>query len=157
MTDDDTITFRLAVPGDLDAIVALLVDDALGAVREHPGTPAAVCYVEAFDDMHANPNQDLMVVDDGGTVAGYLELSFVRGLSRKGMLRAQIESVRIAGHLRGRGVGKRFFETAIERARTRGAAMIQLTTDKTRPDALRFYEQLGFTASHEGMKLSLRD
>jgi len=154
MTDTADPSFRLATRDDLDAIIAMLVDDPLGAVRETPGTPAAACYVEAFEDMDGDPKQELIVVDDGA-VAGCLELSFVRGLSRRGMLRAQIESVRVADRLRGRGVGHQLFEFAIDRARQRGAGLIQLTTDKTRPDAMRFYEQLGFVASHEGMKLAL--
>jgi len=154
MSSDTQISFRLAAPEDLDAIVDMLVDDPLGATRETPGTPAAACYVEAFEDMDTNPKQDLIIVDDGGAVAGCLELTYVRGLSRRGMLRAQIESVRVAGYLRGQGVGQKLFEYAIGRARERGAGLVQLTTDKTRPDAVRFYEQLGFVASHEGMKLS---
>lgn len=155
MSDAPPITIRSAHPGDLDAIVAMLADDPLGADRERPGSPPAGCYTEAFAAMDADPNQELVVVDEAGAAVGYLELSFVRGLSRQGMLRAQIETVRVAGHLRGRGVGRQLFEAAIERARARGAGLVQLTTDKARPDALRFYEKLGFVASHEGMKLSL--
>jgi len=155
MTDERDILIRMARADDLDAVVALLVDDPLGAERETPGAPAARCYTDAFAAMAADPNQDLLIVEHEGVVAGYLELSFVQGLSRQGMLRAQIESVRIAPQLRGKGVGRQMFEAAFTRAEARGAAMIQLTTDKTRPDAIRFYEGLGFTASHEGMKKAL--
>lgn len=157
MTDDEPITIRAARPGDLAAIVAMLADDPLGAARERPGDPPAACYADAFAAMDADPNQELLVVDAAGAAAGYLELSFVQGLSRQGMLRAQIETVRVAARLRGRGVGRRLFEAAIARAAERGAGLVQLTTDKSRPDALRFYEQLGFAASHEGMKLALED
>ena len=152
---DTDLTIRAAVHADLDAIVAMLADDPIGATRERPGAPAAAAYQDAFAAMDADPNQELIVADDAGRAVGCLELSFLRGLSRMGMLRAQIESVRVARHLRGRGVGNMLFAHAIARARDRGAAIVQLTSDKARPDAIRFYEQLGFTASHEGLKRSL--
>jgi ribosomal protein S18 acetylase RimI-like enzyme len=144
--------FRRATAADLPAIVALLADDMLGATRERPGDPA---YDAAFAAIEADPNQFLAVVEEAGHVIGCLQLSFIPGLSRLGMWRGQIESVRIAASHRGGGLGRRMFEWAIEACRARGCGLVQLTTDKARPDALRFYEALGFVASHEGMKLAL--
>jgi GNAT superfamily N-acetyltransferase len=142
---------RRATAADLDAIVALLADDMLGAGREKPGDPA---YAAAFAAIEADPNQLLAVADEEGRVVGCLQLSFIPGLSRLGMWRGQIESVRIAASHRGAGLGRRMFEWAIGECRARGCGLVQLTTDKARPDARRFYESLGFAASHEGMKLS---
>jgi ribosomal protein S18 acetylase RimI-like enzyme len=144
--------FRRATAADLPAIVALLADDMLGATRERPGDPA---YGAAFAAIEADANQFLAVVEEAGHVVGCLQLSFIPGLSRLGMWRGQIESVRIAASHRGGGLGRRMFEWAIEACRARGCGLVQLTTDKARPDALRFYESLGFVASHEGMKLAL--
>jgi GNAT superfamily N-acetyltransferase len=143
---------RRATVADLDAIVALLADDMLGAGREKPGDPA---YAAAFAAIDADPNQYLAVAEEDGRVVGCLQLSFIPGLSRLGMWRGQIESVRIAASHRGAGLGRRMFEWAIEQCRARGCGLVQLTTDKARPDARRFYESLGFVSSHEGMKLSL--
>lgn len=144
--------FRRAVAADLPAIVALLADDILGAGREVPGDPA---YAAAFAAIEADANQMLAVADQDGRVVGCLQLSFVPGLSRRGMWRGQIESVRIAADQRGSGLGRRMFEWAIAQCRERGCGLVQLTTDKARPQARRFYESLGFQASHEGMKLGL--
>jgi GNAT superfamily N-acetyltransferase len=142
---------RRAIAADLDAIVALLADDVLGAGREKPGHPA---YGAAFAAIEADANQLLAVVEEDGRIVGCLQLSFIPGLSRLGMWRGQIESVRVAANHRGAGLGRRMFEWAIGECRARGCGLVQLTTDKARPDARRFYESLGFTASHEGMKLS---
>ncbi len=144
--------FRRATAADVPAIVALLADDVLGAAREKPGDPA---YDAAFAAIEADPNQFLAVVEDGGAVIGCLQLTFLPGLSHRGLWRGQIESVRIAASHRGAGLGRHMFDWAIERCRERGCGMVQLTTDKSRGDARRFYESLGFTASHEGMKLVL--
>lgn len=157
MTD---ITFRRATAEDLPAIVALLADDALGAGREDPGPPVNPAYAAAFAAIEADANQYLAVVERDGQgggrqVIGCLQLSFIPGLSRLGAWRGQIESVRIASGERGGGLGRRMFEWAIEECRERGCALVQLTTDKAREDARRFYEGLGFRASHEGMKLTL--
>ena len=144
--------FRRATAADVPAIVALLADDVLGAAREKPGDPA---YDAAFAAIEADPNQFLAVVEEGGAVIGCLQLTFLPGLSHRGLWRGQVESVRIAASHRGGGLGRRMFDWAIERCRERGCGMVQLTTDKSRADARRFYESLGFTASHEGMKLVL--
>lgn len=147
--------FRRARAEDLQAIVALLADDPLGQGREDPGWPVNSRYVDAFAAIDADPNQLLAVVEEVGLVVGCLQLSFIPGLSRLGLWRGQIESVRIAASHRGGGLGRAMFEWAIAECRERGCGLVQLTTDKARPDALRFYERLGFVASHEGMKLSL--
>lgn len=153
MTD---VQFRRATREDLPAIVAVLADDHLGKTREDPRLPLDARYVTAFEAMDRDPNQFLaVVVAFDGALVGCLQLSFIPGLSRLGMLRGQIESVRIAASQRGGGLGRMMFEWAIAECRTRGCGLVQLTTDKARPDALRFYESLGFKASHEGMKLAL--
>ena len=152
MTD---FVFRPATADDLPAIVEMLADDDLGSQREDTSTPLNVRYANAFTAIDRDPNQLLAVVEIGGDLAGCLQLTFIPGLSRLGMWRGQIESVRIASNQRGAGLGRKMFEWAIEECRRRGCELVQLTTDNSRPDALRFYESLGFTASHEGMKLGL--
>lgn len=154
----NTVTDRMirkAVRADLPAIVALLADDPLGAAREDTGPPLDPRYAEAFAAIERDPNQLLAVVDDGGTVIGCLQITFIPGLSRRGMLRGQIESVRVAAARRKSGLGRLMFDWAIAECRRRGCGLVQLTTDKSRADAQRFYQSLGFTASHEGMKLPL--
>lgn len=144
---------RLATPEDVDGIVALLADDPLGKRRERPGDPA---YAVAFAKISDDPNNELWVLEGtGGLVVGTMQLTFIPGLSRLGATRAQIESVRIAPSLQGKGVGTWIFDRLIERSRAKGANLVQLTSDKTRPDAHRFYERLGFVATHDGFKLSL--
>ena len=149
------LTFRRASAADLEDIVALLADDELGRKREDPDPPLNPRYIDAFAAIDADRNQFLAVVEEGGQIVGCLQLSFIPGLSRLGLWRGQIESVRIASTRRGGGLGKRLFEWAIEECRKRGCEIVQLTTDKSRTDARRFYEGLGFVASHEGMKLAL--
>jgi GNAT superfamily N-acetyltransferase len=149
------IAFRRATEADIPVIVAMLADDALGAAREDISTPVAEAYVRAFRAIDADPNQYLTVMTDDGVVVGTLQLTFIAGLSRKGALRGQIEAVRIAAGHRGAGLGQKLFEWAIEECRGRGCRTVQLTTDKSRADAHRFYDRLGFTASHIGYKLAL--
>lgn len=143
-------TIRRATADDVPAIVAMLADDPLGARRESPGDPA---YGAAFADIDADQNQYLAVADVGGEVVGTMQLTFIPGLSRRGATRALIEAVRVRSDRRGGGIGRQLTEWAIEEARGRGAALVQLTTDASRADAHRFYERLGFVASHVGMKL----
>lgn len=155
MSKNDTgdLIFRQAHEGDVLAIVEMLADDELGASRERPGDPV---YAAVFAEMATDPNNELWVIEGlGARVLGCLQLTIIPGLSRLGARRAMIESVRVHDDLRGRGVGRWFFEKAIERSRAREAQLVQLTSDKTRPDAIRFYESLGFVASHEGLKLKL--
>ncbi len=152
------LTFRRARLNDLSVIVGLLADDPLGSKRENPTEPPDPRYVAAFAALDADSNQLLAVVEGpDGIILGCLQLSFIPGLTRLGMWRGQIEGVRIAASRRGEGLGQRMFEWAIDECRRRGCGLVQLTTDKTRPDAHRFYEALGFVASHEGMKLDLSD
>jgi GNAT superfamily N-acetyltransferase len=149
--------FRAATVDDLPAILALLVDDALGRLREDLGTQTNPRYLEAFAAIERDPNQLLAVADQDGLVVGCLQLTFIPGLSRRGMWRGQIEAVRVAASPRGSGVGRAMMLWAIEHCRARGCGLVQLTTDKRRADAHRFYAGLGFEASHEGMKLTLPD
>jgi GNAT superfamily N-acetyltransferase len=145
---------RRAAKADLPAIVALLMDDYLGAKREG-ASPTEATYAHAFDAIDQDPNHFLAVMELDGRVIGTLQLTLLPGLSRLGQLRGQIEAVRIAGDLRGKGYGHRLLEWAIGECRRRGCGVVQLTTDVSRKDAQRFYETLGFTASHVGMKLGL--
>jgi GNAT superfamily N-acetyltransferase len=147
------VIFRDAQREDLPAIVALLADDVLGAEREEAAADEA--YQAAFEQVEADPRSRLIVAEADGQVAGTLQLSLLPGLSRHGMLRAQIEGVRVAAPHRGRGLGRAMIEWAIGQAREHGCGLVQLTSDKRRHDAVRFYESLGFTASHEGLKLPL--
>ena len=152
MTD---AVFRRATPPDLPAIVRLLAEDELGQRREEARLPLDHVYEQAFRAIDADPNQLLAVAVEGGEVVGTLQLSFIPGLARKGAWRGQIEAVRIASSRRGSGLGGRMFEWAIGECRARGCRLVQLTTDRQRPDAHRFYERLGFVASHVGYKLAL--
>jgi GNAT superfamily N-acetyltransferase len=149
------IAFRRAQVADLLAIVALLADDILGQQREDATSPPNPKYVDAFQAILADPNQLQMVATSGDEVIGTLQLTFIPGLSRTGAWRGQIEGVRIAAAHRGSGVGQQMFEWAIDQCRARGCDLVQLTTDKARPEAHRFYERLGFVGSHIGYKLML--
>jgi ribosomal protein S18 acetylase RimI-like enzyme len=153
--DPSAVTFRSAVTADLPALVRMLADDALGRQREDPGEPLNPSYLEAFHAIQEDPNNEILVACLGEEVVGMLQLTFTPSISFQGSWRATVESVRIRVDLRGRGVGGRLMEFAVERAVARGCGMMQLTTNKARPDARRFYERLGFTASHEGMKRPL--
>jgi GNAT superfamily N-acetyltransferase len=154
-TPEATYTVRRAEATDVAAIVALIAADQLGAERD--GGDLAP-YERAFAAIDGDPAQLLVVVSDpAGAVVGTLQLTVIPGLARRGALRAQIEAVRVRKDLRGRGIGARLFEWAIAEAQRRGCALVQLTSDKRREDAHRFYARLGFTASHDGFKLRLPD
>ncbi|MGO4253785.1 GNAT family N-acetyltransferase [Paenarthrobacter nicotinovorans] len=148
-----TFSLRRARRGDLPRILTLLADDQLGAVRESADDPAP--YERAFDAIDADPAHLLVVGELNGEVVATFQVSYIPGLSRKGSWRSQIEAVRVSGELRGQGVGALMIQWAIDQARERGCSLVQLTTDKSRVAAHRFYERLGFVASHEGMKLKL--
>ncbi len=148
-----SLLFRRARREDVPAIVAMLADDPLGAVRE--GDPADERYLAAFDRIDSDPYDELIVAERDGKVVGTMQLSYLAGLSRLGAERCQIEAVRVAASTRGQGLGRKMVQWGIDRARARGCAMVQLTSDKSRADAHRFYDSLGFTASHEGYKLAL--
>lgn len=144
--------FRRAVAADLPALVAMLADDPLGAGREGADDSR---YRHAFAAIDADPNQYLCTVELDGRIAGTLQLTFIAGLSRGGARRGQIEAVRVAREARGRGLGRAMMDWAIQRCREEGCAMVQLTTDRSRTDAHRFYERLGFENSHLGFKMAL--
>ncbi|GEC07566.1 GNAT family acetyltransferase [Streptomyces spinoverrucosus] len=147
------LEIRAAVTDDLPAIVGMLADDTLGAQRESPDdlTP----YRAALERLGADPNQRLVVAVREGRVVGTLQLTIIPGLSRRGATRSIIEGVRIHADERGSGLGTQLIEWAIEESRRQGCQLVQLTSDNSRVDAHRFYERLGFTASHVGFKLQL--
>ncbi|WP_326666886.1 GNAT family N-acetyltransferase [Streptomyces canus] len=147
------LEIRPAALDDLSAIVGMLADDPLGAQRESPDDLAP--YVSALNRLSADPNQRLVVATREGRVVGTLQLTVVPGLSRRGATRSIIEGVRIHADERGTGLGTRLIEWAIEESRRQNCQLVQLTSDNTRTDAHRFYERLGFTASHVGFKLAL--
>ncbi len=153
---DSAIRFRRATVNDVPAIVQLLADDALGATREHPEPPLPQSYYDAFAAIDRDPNIELIVADSGSEVVGTVQLTYLPGLSRQGMWRALIEAVRVAAPVRGQGIGALMIQDTIARARSRGCGLVQLTSDKSREDAQRFYERLGFKRTHMGMKLSLQ-
>ena len=150
-----SIAFRKAQPADLPAIIALLANDVLGQQREDASSPPNPRYVDAFDAILADRNQLLVVATLDDEVIGTLQLSFIPGMARLGAWRGQIEAIRIAETHRSSGVGQQMFEWAIAQCKARGCDLVQLTTDKARPDAHRFYERLGFVGSHVGYKLML--
>jgi len=149
------ITFRLARLEDLLSIVRMLADDELGSQRERYQDPLPESYFAAFEQIDNDPKHELIVAERNGEVIGTLHLMYLPSISFQGGLRAQIESVRVGREFRGGGIGSQMMRWAIARATTRGAHVIQLTTHRSREDAHRFYERLGFNASHLGMKLSL--
>jgi ribosomal protein S18 acetylase RimI-like enzyme len=149
------LEFRTATAADLPAMIAMIADDQLGQAREDASLPLDQRYLDAFAAIERDPNQMLVAVEQAGTVIGCMQITFIPGISRRGAWRGQIESVRVARSKRGGGIGAAMFEWAIAECRRQGCKLVQLYTDKSRADAHRFYERLGFKASHEGMKLSL--
>ena len=150
-----SVTVRSATREDVAAVVKLLADDVLGAQRERVEEPVAAVYLTAFDEMTAQAGNELLVAERDGDIVGVLQLTIIPGLSRTGMRRAQLEGVRVSSSHRGMQIGERLVSAAIARARAAGCGLVQLTSDVTRTDARRFYERLGFEATHIGMKLSL--
>jgi ribosomal protein S18 acetylase RimI-like enzyme len=150
------ILFRLATRADLPSIVRMLADDNLGSQRENFEDPLPQSYYSAFEQIDSDPNHELIVAERDGEVIGTLHLMFLPSVSFQGGLRAQVESVRVDKRFQSQGIGSQMMRWSIERAKQRGAHVVQLTTHKTRVDAHRFYERLGFKGSHLGMKLSLK-
>ena len=147
--------FRKAAAADLTDIVEMLANDPLGAMREDLQHPEK--YEKAFDIITNDNNQELIVVEtEKGEIIGTFQLTYIQYLTHQGSIRVQIESVRVRDDQRGKGIGEKMFQWAIARAKEKGAHLVQLTSDKKRPDAIRFYEKLGFVASHEGFKLALK-
>jgi GNAT superfamily N-acetyltransferase len=148
------VIFREAVRADLPAIVALLADDVLGKARDVAVVDDA--YERAFADIDADPRNLLVVAQDDADVVACLQITYIPGLGRHGAERAHIEAVRVRSDRRGQGLGGSLMTWAIQQARHRGCGLVQLTSDKSRMDAHRFYIRLGFVASHEGLKLTCR-
>ncbi|MBU2662402.1 GNAT family N-acetyltransferase [Actinoplanes bogorensis] len=150
--------FRTATRADVPAVLHLLADDDISRSRGYGSVPEAVdaAVWAAFDEIDGDPNNELLVADDNGDIVATCQLTFIPGLSRFGARRMTIEAVRVRSDRRGAGLGRAFMEFALDQGRARGCHLAQLTTDKRRGSAHRFYEGLGFVASHEGMKLQLR-
>ena len=148
--------FRLANRADLLSIVRMLADDELGSQRERYEDPLPESYIKAFEQIDNDPYNELIVAELDGEVIGALQLMFLPSISFQGGLRAQVESVRVDTKYRSQGIGNELMKWTIERAKARGAHVVQLTTHRSREDAHRFYERLGFSGSHLGMKLSLK-
>jgi GNAT superfamily N-acetyltransferase len=150
------LTFRLAARSDVPAILELLADDEVSRARDGAISEAAdAAHWAAFDAIDADPRNELIVVEEDGVPVGTFQLTFTPSLSRGGSERMTIEAVRVRSDRRGSGVVRQMMAWALDRGRERGCRLAQLTTDKRRADAHRFYESLGFVASHEGMKLAL--
>ena len=147
--------FRAAEEKDIPYLVQMLSDDELGAAREDNSLPVNQRYLSAFQSIKKDPNNELTVVISDDDLIGMLQLTFIPYLTHIGSWRCQIEGVRISPKYRGMKLGTEFLNWAIERARVRQCSLVQLTSDKQRVDALRFYETLGFKATHEGFKLKL--
>ena len=147
-----TVSFRDARRTDLARIVELIADDAISA--ERTGTYDAR-HLAAFEVIQADPNNELVVAEIEGEVVGTMQLTYVPGISRHGATRLLVEAVRVDSRLRGNGIGRQMMLWAHERGRDRGCVLAQLTSDKRRSAAHRFYRSLGYEQSHEGFKLAL--
>jgi GNAT superfamily N-acetyltransferase len=152
----NVVRFRLANREDLPEIVRMLADDELGSQRERCEEPLPESYYQAYEQINSDANHQLIVAELDGKVIGTLHLMFLPSISYQGGLRAQIESVRVDRQFQNQGIGSEMMKWAIERAQERGAHLVQLTTHKSREDAHRFYQRLGFQKSHLGLKLSLK-
>jgi GNAT superfamily N-acetyltransferase len=148
--------FRPAKREDLPEIVRMLADDFLGAMRERYENPLPESYIKAFEEIEADKNNELIVAETSGAIVGTLQITFTPSISFQGGKRATVESVRVDKKYRGQGIGKELMLWAIERVKEENCVAIQLTTNAERPDAHRFYENLGFKNSHLGMKLYLK-
>ena len=155
MTEKLNTRFALASRDQLCAIVSLLADDQLGSSREVSGDELDERYVAAFDDIEADPNNELIIAEHGGSVVGTLQITYAPNLTHKGAMRATIEGVRVASSLRSSGIGTRMLNWAIDRCRSRGCGLVQLTSDLIRDEAIEFYCGLGFKHTHAGLKLWL--
>jgi ribosomal protein S18 acetylase RimI-like enzyme len=149
------LNYRSAKLEDLECLVALLSNDPLGSQREDAATPLNRAYIEAFKAIVQDPNNELIVVELKNSVVGMLQITFIPYLTHIGSWRCLIEGVRIHSEYRGKGLGEQMFAHAIQLAKNKGCNLVQLTSDKKRPDAIRFYEKLGFKATHDGFKFAL--
>ncbi|WP_444995544.1 GNAT family N-acetyltransferase [Aliikangiella sp. IMCC44359] len=151
----ETITFRSAKKSDIKLLVAMLYNDELGQLRESNSEPLPDTYYSAFEAIEHDPNNQLIVAELNYNVIGMMQITYIPYLTYQGKWRALIEGVRIDNSVRGKGIGKKMFEWGIEQAKLLGCHLVQLTSDKKRPEAIDFYKKLGFVDSHEGMKLHL--
>lgn len=149
------VRFRPAGAADLDALLELLGGDSISSGRSGHSSEPTAAVVRAFEWIGRSADNELIVAERDGGVVGMLQLTLIPGLARGGMIRALIESVHVRADLRGNGIGAALMQHALQRARERGAGIAQLTSDRRRTDAHRFYDRLGFVASHLGMKLEL--
>jgi len=154
MSESDTLTIRPCRADDLPAVIAMLADDVLGAARETAGG-AAAAYERAFEAITAQSGNTVYVAEEKGRVIGCFQLTMIPNLTFEGGLRAQIEGVRVSARARGQGVGEKMMAYAIQAARDAGCRIVQLTSNRQREDALRFYERMGFAPTHVGFKLYL--
>ena len=150
------LNFREATREDLPEIVLMLADDFLGANRERFENPLPESYAKAFEEIQKDKNNELIVAEIDDEIAGTLQITFTPSINLQGTKRATVESVRVDAKHRGKGLGKELMKWAIERAKSEGCCILQLTTNGERADAHRFYENLGFKGNHVGMKLSLK-
>jgi len=147
--------FRTATKQDLPQLVSLLADDPIGINREDPTTPINQHYFDAFQQIDMDPNNSLIVIEQNQCIVGMMQLTFIPYLTHIGSWRCLIEGVRIEKKFRGNGLGKAMIQWAINKAKQKPCGIVQLTTDKQRPDAIKFYQTLGFKVSHEGLKLAI--
>jgi GNAT superfamily N-acetyltransferase len=146
------LAYRAATPADLPFIIALIVEDSVVSTGDDPADAAHPDYVNALAEITNDPNEEMIIVEEDGAPVGCFQLSYLPGLMRRGMKRGQIEVVHVAEAHRNRGIGAEMMRWALERCRENGCSMVQLTSNKKRIDAHRFYERLGFVKSHEGFK-----
>ena len=150
------LSFREALEEDIPALVLMLADDELGQQREDLSKPLNEAYLQIFENISKDPNNELIVAQENQIIVGMLQLTFIPYLTHIGSWRCLIEGVRINSRYRNKGIGTKLFEWAIERAKIKKCKIVQLTSDKQRPKAIRFYEALGFEATHKGLKLKLK-
>lgn len=149
------LKFRTACINDLESLVSLLSNDPLGNLREDTSTPLNEAYISAFKAIDIDLNNELLVAELDTQLVGMLQLTFIPYLTHIGSWRCLVEGVRVHESFRGRGFGEKIFEYAIDLAKEKDCRIVQLTSDKQRPEAIRFYKKLGFKATHEGFKLVL--
>ncbi|HVY51354.1 MAG TPA: GNAT family N-acetyltransferase [Devosia sp.] len=150
-----TLTFRAARPDDLPFLIALIVEDSVVATNDDPADARHADYTRALAAIEADPNQEMIVAELDGEPVGCFQLSYLPGLMRRGMWRGQVEAVHVAAHRRNRGIGSQMMTWALARCREKGCGLVQLTSNKARVDAHRFYRRLGFEQTHEGFKYFL--
>jgi len=155
MTREPDIQFRIAERKDLASIVALLIDDPLGSKRETAGKGLPACYLDAFDAIEMDPNNELIVAECAAAIIGTLQITYAANLTHQGAMRATIEGVRVSTRYRSLGVGTRMLRWTIDRCRSRECRIVQLTSDLTRHEAISFYTDMGFAHTHAGLKLRI--